>query len=134
MLAFVALLLVVVVGMGGTYWAYKKYRAKQRQEFRYEGKMMLKREGADAEAVKSSIISDAVLDRVIKDYDLVNTWGLADVDAAKARIRQKFQVGVSGLEVSISYQDRDKELAQNLLKALVQSMSGNPGPQVPASE
>ena len=134
MLAFVALLLVVVVGMSGAYWAYKKYRAKQRQEFRYEGKMMLKREGADPEALKKSMISDAVLERVINDYDLVNTWELADVDAAKARIREKFHVGVTGLEVRISYQDRDKELAHNLLKALVQSASNGPKPRLPAAE
>lgn len=134
MLAFVALLLVVVVGMSGAYWAYKKYRAKQRQEFRYEGKMMLKREGADPEALKKSMVSDAVLERVINDYDLVNTWELAHVDAAKARIREKFHVSVTGLEVRISYQDRDKELAHNLLKALVRPVSSGPKPRLPAAE
>ncbi len=134
MLAFVALLLVVVVGMSGAYWAYKKYRAKQRQEFRYEGTMMLKREGADAEALRESMSSDAVLERVINDYDLVNRWELADVDAAKARIREKFHVSVTGLEVRISYQDRDKELAQNLLTALVQSVYSKSQPQLPAAE
>ena len=134
MLAFVALLLVVVVGMSGTYWAYKKYRAKQRQEFRYEGKMMLKREGVDSETLKNSIISDAVLDRVIKDYDLVQTWELADADAAKARIREKFQVKIVGLEVTISYQDRDEDLTQNLLKSLMQHTSRIPPPQLPPGE
>ena len=134
MLAFVALLLVVVVGMSGTYWAYKKYRAKQRQEFRYEGKMMLKREGVDSETLKNSIISDAVLDRVIKDYDLVQTWGLADADAAKARIREKFHLKVVGLEVTISYQDRDKDLVKNLLEALVQDAMRIPPPQLPPGE
>jgi len=128
-LIYAALLLVAVVGAGGAYWGIKKYRAKQRQEFRFEGKMMLEKEGADPEAIKNSIISDTVLDRVIKDYDLVSAWGLTGVDAAKSQIRNKFLVRVEGLEISLTYQDRDKDLAKNLLKALLENAAKAPPAQ-----
>ncbi|MBT8037509.1 MAG: hypothetical protein KJO21_08185 [Verrucomicrobiae bacterium] len=118
----VALLVVVLVGAGGSYWAYKKYRNKPLQEYRYEGTLTLAKEVNNPEELKKRMMTDEILDDVIQDYDLVNRWGVADTDAVKARLREKFKVSVSGVTVKVSYQDRDKDLAQNLLKSLVQKL------------
>lgn len=123
MYALVTLLLVVLIGAGGGYWAIKKIRTKQNQEVRCEAKLTLKEEGANPADLKEAFLSDMAIDHAIKEYDLVTRWELADGDAAKGRIRQKFTVKIDGLEVILGYQDKDKHLAQEVLTSLMNSFS-----------
>ncbi len=123
MYALVVLLLVILIGAGGGYWAVKKIRAKQNQEFLYEGKMTLIKEGIDAAELKNAFLVDSVLDGMIQELDLVTRWELPDAEAAKAQIRQKFKVKINGLEVTFRYKDKDKNLAQQILKRLVEGFN-----------
>ena len=65
------------------------------------------------------LLADEVLNPVIEELNLVNEWGLDDMETAKRRIREKFKVSVNNAQVKVSYQDRNKDLAQNLLRAVV---------------
>jgi len=122
MLAFVALLMVVIVGAGGAYWAVKKYRAQKRaanQEFRFESKMGQAKEGFSIDAFKQQVLSDDLLDRIIEEHHLIDVWGVGDSAEAKERMKQNFIVGLVGSEVKVSYQDKSKELAQKILRSIV---------------
>lgn len=119
MLAFVALLLVALVGVVGARWAYKKYQQKQNQEFRYEGAMGSPKAGFDEEVFKTSVLTDSVLSDVVEKHQLVQVWSMADATAAKERIKQKFQVKVDAGVVKVSYQDKDKGLAKAVLESVV---------------
>jgi len=123
MYALVALLLVVVIGSAGGYWAIKKIRTKQNQEFRYEGTVTLVQEGADPVVFKQAVLSGSVMDEVIEKHDLLARWEMTDPAAAKARIEDKFAVQIQGLKVTISYQDKDKLLAKDILETLMQMFS-----------
>ncbi len=119
MLAFVALLMVVIIGAGGAYWAIKKYRAQKNQEFLYEGKMGQAKEGFSIDVFEQQILSDDLLDQIIEEHQLVTVWGLADSAAAKEQIKQKFTIKLDGSEVKARYQDKDKVLAQKVLESIV---------------
>lgn len=122
MLTFVALLMVVIIGAGGAYWAVKKYRAQKRaanQEFRYEVKMGQVKEGFDIDAFKKQVLTDELLDQMIEEHHLVDVWGLTDSAAAKERVKKKFTVNLVASEVKVSYQDKNKELAQKILRSIV---------------
>ena len=119
MLAFVALFLVVIVGAGAAYWAVKKYRAKQRQEYRFEGTMGQAKAGLDKAVFKEAMLPDVVLEKVIEEHQLVGVWKLDGVDAAKQRIREKFSVKVDELQVKVSFVDRDQVIAEKVLKSIV---------------
>jgi len=121
MYALIALLLVILIGAGGGYWAIKKIRAKQNQEFRYEGKLTLLEEGLDPIVFKKAVLSGSTLDDTIKKHDLLTRWGMTDVAAAKERITSKFSVKVEGLEVTLGYRDKDKILAKEILETLMKS-------------
>ncbi|BDS06128.1 hypothetical protein NT6N_11680 [Oceaniferula spumae] len=121
MYAIIALLLVVILGAAGGYWAVKKIRAKQNQEFRYEGKLTVVKEGVDPETFKMAVLTGDTLDETIEKHNLVAQWKLADAEAAKAKIKEKFIVKVSGLEVTLSYQDKDQALAKDILGTLMDS-------------
>lgn len=127
MYALVALLLVVLVGAAGGYWAFNKIKDKRNQEFRYEGKITLLKEGADPLEFKDAVLADVTLENTIKEHDLVARWELADAQAAKAHIRQRFYAKVNGLEVTIGYQDKDKNLAKSILESLMKNFGQRQG-------
>ncbi|MGB2402593.1 MAG: hypothetical protein ACPIA7_04200 [Akkermansiaceae bacterium] len=118
-----AAILLLVIGSGGlfvAYKGYKRYQARQNQEFRYEGTMGKAAAGFQLEAFKRHLLSDDALEHVIKEQKLIDVWGLDDMDAAKIHIRGKFDVKLENAEVKVSYQDRDKQTAHDVLKAIVQ--------------
>lgn len=120
-LAIVALLLVVL-GTGGLfvgYKGYRKYQAKQNQEFRFEGTMGQARDGFDKEVFKKGILADELLDAVIEKHQLVELWGMGDAATAKAKINQKFIVKLDAMVVKVSYQDKNKDLAKAILQSIV---------------
>lgn len=135
MFAFVALFLVLIVGAGAAYWAVKKYKEKQRQEFRFEGTMGKAREGFDKEEFKTAVMADELLDQVIEKHQLLAVWGSNDTAAAKARLRTKFTITLEGQTVKVGYQDKNKELAKAVLQSIVQGYyeKVNGGRKVPST-
>lgn len=121
MYASIGLMLVIILGAAGAYWGIKKFRQKQNQEFRYEGTLTAARDGVDAKLFKTSVLTDEVMAEAIVKHDLINRWALTDEEAAKARLKEKFSVRVNGLEVTLGYQDKDKELAKEVLNTLMGS-------------
>ncbi len=118
-----AAVLLLVLGSGGlfvAYKGYKKYQARQNQEFRYEGTMGKAAEGFQVEAFKRHLLKDDALEHVITEQKLIDLWGLDDMEAAKIRIRAKFEVELENAEVKVSYQDKNKQIAHDILKAIVQ--------------
>ena len=118
-----AAVLLLVLGSGGlfvAYKGYKKYQARQNQEFRYEGTMGKAAEGFQVEAFKRHLLKDDALEHVITEQKLIDLWGLDDMEAAKIRIRAKFEVKLENAEVKVSYQDNNKQIAHDILKAIVQ--------------
>ena len=132
----IAALLMVVLGAGGLfvgYKGYKKFQAKQNQEFRYEGKITIARAGIEADAIKQGMLSEALLNKIVAHHNLVSVWGLDSPEAAKEKIRQKFGVKVVGLEATLTYQDKNKELAKTMLETIVnQGRSITPAKSPPA--
>ena len=120
LIALVALVGVLILGGGGSYWAYKKIQAKRNQEFRYEAKLPIW-DGFEAKRFEAFLLSDDVVEKVIEDHRLVSYWEVPDAGMAKARIHEKFKVRVVGAEVRVSYQDKDKEMAQKILKDLIEA-------------
>ncbi len=121
MLAMVGLFLMILVGVGAAYWGVKKYRQRQNREYRCEAMMGSPKEGFDQELFRKVVLEDKVLEEVIEKHQLVGKWGLADVDAAKERIKKKFIVRNDGKQVKVSYQDHDKTIAEAVLKSIVAS-------------
>lgn len=118
-----AAVLLLVLGAGGlfvAYKGYKRYQARQNQEFRYEGTMGKAAEGFQIEAFKRHLLRDDALEHVIKENKLIEVWGLENMGDAKIRIRAKFDVKLENAEVKVSYQDKDKQTAHDVLKAIVQ--------------
>lgn len=118
-----AAVLLLVLGTGGlfvAYKGYKRYQARQNQEFRYEGTMGKAAEGFQIEAFKRHLLRDDALEHVIKENKLIEVWGLENMEDAKIRIRAKFDVKLENAEVKVSYQDKDKQTAHDVLKAIVQ--------------
>ncbi len=118
-----AAVLLLVLGAGGlfvAYKGYKRYQARQNQEFRYEGTMGKAAEGFQIEAFKRHLLRDDALEHVIKENKLIEVWGLENMEDAKIRIRAKFDVKLENAEVKVSYQDKDKQTAHDVLKAIVQ--------------
>lgn len=118
MLALVALMLVGLVGLGGAYWAYKKYKQKQNQEFMYQGTMGTPREGFDAKVFKNSVLTDAVVSKLVEEHQLASKWQISEGDAMQ-RVRDKFRVSTKEGKVTVSYQDKDKQLAKQVLEDIV---------------
>ena len=118
-----AAVLLLVLGAGGlfvAYKGYKRYQARQNQEFRYEGTMGKAAEGFQIEAFKRHLLRDDALEHVIKENKLIEVWGLENMEDVKIRIRAKFDVKLENAEVKVSYQDKDKQTAHDVLKAIVQ--------------
>ena len=118
----IAALLLVVLGIGGLfvgYKGYKKYKAKQNQEFRFEGTMGQVRDGFDKDVFKQAMLTDELLDAVIEKHALVELWETGDTATAKAKIREKFIVKVDAMIVKVSYQDKNKELSKAVLQSIV---------------
>lgn len=121
MYAFIGLLMVVLIGIGGGYWAIKKIRDKNNQEFIYKWQSTLVKENVDAEEFKNAVLTDFTVDETIKDLKLLERWGMSDPEAAKEQIRNKFLVTINGQSVMVTYQDKDKALSQEILKSLLLS-------------
>ena len=77
------------------------------------------REGFDKEVFKKEVLSDALLDQVIEKHQLIDVWGTGDSATARAKLRDKFLVKLEGMTVKVSYQDKDKDLAQSILQSIV---------------
>ncbi|MBK1831447.1 hypothetical protein JIN77_11965 [Verrucomicrobiaceae bacterium R5-34] len=120
--ASIALMLVVLIGSAGAYWGIKKFRQKQNQEFRFEGKLTVRQDGVEPDKFKEAILTDAVMTKAITEHDLVSRWGLSDEVAAKVKLTEKFSVKVEGREITVGFQDKDKSLAQAVLKSLMASL------------
>ena len=118
--AMIILVGVVFLGLGGSYWAYKKIQAKRNQEYRYEGSLPI-RDGFDVQEFRSVILSDKILDQVIDINNLVDFWDMESAEMAKNRLREKFKTRVEGQRVYVSYQDHDKEMAQMILVTFVEA-------------
>lgn len=115
-------ILLVLVGTGSLFVAYKgwrKYQAKQNQEFRFEGTVGNASQGFQLDVFRQYLLTDEVLNPVIEELNLVNEWEMSDVETAKRRIREKFNVRLENAQVKVSYQDKNKEIAHNVLKAII---------------
>jgi hypothetical protein len=118
----IAALLMVALGAGGLYAlyrGYKKFRAEQLKEYRYGGVVGEAREGFDSQAAREQILTDEFLDRVIEQHNLVSAWELDDAAEAKDRIREKFTIGLDGRNVRVNYQDKNQEIAHDILQTIV---------------
>ena len=118
-----AAVLLLIVGSGGIFVACKgieRYKAKQNQEFRFEGTMGKAAEGFQIDSFRRHMLADDVLEHVIEEHKLIDLWQLKDLEAAKARIREKFSVSLENAEVKVSYQDKSKQTAHEILKLIVQ--------------
>lgn len=124
--AMIVLVGVVFLGLGGSYWAYKKIQAKRNQEYRYEGSLPI-HDGFDVQEFKRVILSDKILDQVVVNNNLVEFWDMPSAEAAKNRLREKFKTRVDGQNVHVSYQDHDKEKAQAILAGLVEACMARQG-------
>lgn len=123
MLSLVALLLVVLLGVGVGGWAIKKYRQKQRQEMQCSLTREITAGSVDQDKLSKAILNEKSLDQIISDQNLVSEWSLGDAAAAKERIRQKFQVTVKGTELTLSFRDKDGDRARQILEALLKNYS-----------
>ncbi len=121
----VFLVLLGGVGLYVGYKGYKKYKAKQNQEIRYQVAVGKVQDGFNKEAFKNALLSDEMLEHVIEKNDLLAAWGMTDVEAAKSRIREKFHVTVEAMEVRVSYQDKDKDLAKRVLQTILDRMKSS---------
>ena len=121
MYAFIGLLMVVLIGIGGGYWAIKKIRDKNNQEFIYKWQSTLVKENVGAEEFKNAVLTESTVDETIKDLKLLERWGMSDPEAAKEQIRNKFLVTIKGQSVMVTYQDKDKALSQEILTSLLLS-------------
>ena len=122
MLSIVALMLVALVGGAGAFWAYKKYKQekeKENQEYRIEGSLGKAKEGFDAKMFKDLVLDDVTLSATVKKHQLVSAWGVADENAAKAQLQEKFTVYVKDGEVRVTYQDKDKDLVKSILTTIL---------------
>lgn len=119
MLAIVALMLVALVGGAGAFWAYKKYKQKQSQEYQMEGTIKISSETFDLDGFKKMILADEVLDGVVEKHQLISAWGVADESAAKAQLKKKFTASINEGDLKVRYQDKDKELAASILKTML---------------
>lgn len=90
-----------------------------KKEFRFEGTMGHAREGFDPAVFKKAVLTDVLLENLIKKHQLLDRWRMKKPTEAKTRIRKKFMVKVDGGSVKVSYQDPDKELAKVMLKSIV---------------
>ena len=118
-----AAVVLLIVGSGGifvAYKVYKKHQAKQNQEFRFEGTMGKAAEGFQLDSFRRHMLADDVLEDVIEENKLIDLWQLKDMEAAKTRIREKFSVSLENAEVKVSYQDKSKQTAHEILKLIVQ--------------
>jgi hypothetical protein len=118
MLIVFALVSVVLVGLAGSYWAYKKIQQKRNQEYRFEAKMNFW-EGFEVNKFRAFVLTDDTLVKVIESNDLVDFWEVADTETAMFRMREKFKVRVVEMQIRVSFQDRDKEMAQKVLHDLM---------------
>jgi len=120
-LALAAIVLVALgaVGLYVSYKGYKKYKAEQSREFKLIGTIGEAREGLDIGDFKKRLLVDEVLDQVIEKHDLLDVWGMDAVAGAKARIIAKFAVELDGQKVKVSYQDKSKQVAHDVLKFII---------------
>lgn len=121
MLSIVALLLVAVVGGAGAFWAYKKYKQRQNQEYRYEGSVGTAKEGFDPAELKPVMLDETAMNAAIEKHKLVSAWGVAGEAEAKARLQEKFTVTFSAGVVKVGYQDKDPQLAKSILETVMKS-------------
>lgn len=116
--------LLVILGVGGLFAAYKgyrKYQARQYQEFKYEGALGRAPNGFKPEMFREFVLADEILDDLIEAKNLVDVWGCVDVEAAKKHIRAKFIVTMEDSVVRVSYQDKNQQVAHDILQAIIQS-------------
>lgn len=116
--------LLVTLGAGGlivAYKGYRKYQARKHQEFKYEGALGRAPDGFKLEMFKAFVLSDEILDDLIAEKNLVDVWGCPNAEAAKRQIRAKFIVKMEDSVVRVSYQDKNKQVAHDILQTIVQS-------------
>ena len=130
MLIVFTLLSVTLLGLAGSYWAYKKIQQKRHQEYRCEV-FLPWRAGFDAKKFKDFALTDDVLAKLIESNDLVQVWKVADAETAMVRVREKFKVQVVDAQIRLSYQDRDKELAKKILQGVLVAYQERVRPQIP---
>lgn len=115
--------LLAVLGTGGLFVAYKgyrKYQAMQHQEYRCEGALGKAPDGFKLEMFKEFVLADEILEDLIQEKNLVELWDSVDAEAAKKRIRAKFIVTMEDSVVKVSYQDKNQQVARDILQTIVQ--------------
>ena len=78
-------------------------------------------QGFQLDIFRQYLLADEVLNPVIEELNLVDEWEMNDVETAKRRIREKFNVRLDNTQVKVSYQDRSKDLAHNILRAIIKN-------------
>jgi len=76
-------------------------------------------QGFELDIFRQYLLADEVLNPVIEELNLINEWDLNDMESAKRRIREKFNVRLENVQVKVSYQDKSKDLAHNVLNAII---------------
>ena len=116
--------LLVILGVGGFFAAYKgyrKYQARQHQEFKYEVALGRAPHGFKLEVFRGFVLADEILDELIEARNLVDVWGCMDAEVAKKHIRAKFNVTMEDSVVRVSYQDKNQQIAHDILQTIIQS-------------
>jgi len=117
---FVLLVLLggLVLGIGGGYWAYRKIQKKKNQEVACQVTITVS-DQFDVEKFKKIILSDDIVNDIVKKNDLVAFWHLSDDQKASDRVRSKFSATLKNTDLLISYQGKNPEKMKAVLKSML---------------
>ena len=118
LLGLIALLGVLALGIGGGYWAYKKIQQKKNQEIACRVTISVS-DQFNVEKFKGIMLSDDIVNVVVKQNDLVAFWHLSDVQEARSRVRSKFSASLNDKGLLISYQGKNREKTEAVLKSML---------------
>lgn len=114
-----------LLGAGAWGWRwYKRYQQREWQASNHyriavkEGQVMDMLGKAEEDAMEM----ESVLKRVAEDLDLMKVWEMESESRVLERLREKLTVTSKITEyVRVSYQDREKERAAEILNAIIQN-------------
>ncbi len=117
-LGLLALLGVLVLGIGGGYWAYRKIQKKKNQEVACQVTILVSNQ-FNVEKFKRIILSDDIVNVVVEKNDLVAFWHLSDAQKASRRVRSKFSASLKNADLLISYRGKNPEKTKAVLKSML---------------